>query len=75
MTDYFAKQHRKDLLMRRILDKLDDTVLDYVELAPGQFDFLFITQAETPVAYGCASKPAAASRGGCGTGGCGSCGA
>lgn len=54
---------------------LDDTVLDYVELAPGQFDFLFIPQAEAPAASSCASKPAAASRGGCGGGGCGSCGA
>ena len=33
MTDYFAKQHRKDLLMRRILDKLDDAALDTDELA------------------------------------------
>jgi len=33
VTDYFSKQHRKDLLIRRILDKLDDAALDAEELA------------------------------------------
>jgi len=33
VTDYFARQHRQDLLIRRILDKLDDAALDAEELA------------------------------------------
>ena len=48
---------------------LEDTVLDYVELEPGAFNFIFIpASAETP-----AAAPAA---GGCGSGGCvgGGCG-
>lgn len=52
---------------------LQDTVLDFVEIAPGQSGFVFLpTQAVQ--AEGCSSKPAS-SRGGCGSGGCGSCGA
>lgn len=47
---------------------LEATVLDWVELEPGAFSFIFIP----PTAY--ADEPAPASGGGCGSGGCGSCG-
>lgn len=48
------------------LPLLQDTVLDYVELAPGRFDFVF-AEAEAP-------QPDAPAMG-CGSGGCGRCGA
>ena len=44
---------------------LDDTVLDFVELEPGQFDFVFMPAADFDAAL--------AKAGSCGTGGCGSC--
>lgn len=44
---------------------LDDTVLDFVEVEPGQFDFVFMPSA--------AADTAPASGGSCGSGGCGSC--
>lgn len=46
---------------------LEDTVLDFVELEPGQFNFIFVNQRqEAPDAPGsCAPQ-------GCGSGGCGS---
>lgn len=44
---------------------LDDTVLDFVELAPGQFDFVFMPTS--------ALEAAPAAGGSCGTGGCGTC--
>jgi iron-sulfur cluster assembly protein len=52
-------------------DLLADTVLDYVELNPGEFNFIFIDGREFPgpadpaLGGGCAS-------GGCGSGGCAS---
>lgn len=46
---------------------LDDTVLDYVELEPGEFNFIFIDGRQSQGA--CA--PAASS--GCGGGKCGGC--
>ncbi len=54
---------------------LKDTVLDYVELEPGQFGFVFIPPGAAQ-GGGCGSG-AAKSRGACGSGGCGSgsCGA
>jgi len=53
---------------------LQDTVLDYVEVAPGRFDFVFIPPGEElPPSGGCGTAPKA--QGGCGSGGCGSCGA
>jgi len=52
---------------------LEETVLDYVEVAPGRHDFVFIPPREALVAGdGAAETPPA--RGGCGSGGCGSCG-
>ena len=47
-------------------DLLEDTVLDFVELEPGQYNFIFVQQ-ETDLAGSSAG-------GGCGSGGCGSCG-
>ena len=57
---------------------LADTVLDYVETAPGRFDFVFVPPQEA-VSGGCgsgAAKSGGGSGGGCGSGGCGggSCG-
>lgn len=49
-------------------DLLEDTVLDFVELEPGQFNFIFASQqpvARAPAASGC-------NTGGCSSGGCGS---
>lgn len=43
---------------------LDDTVLDYVELEPGAFNFIFIDARQTQ------DGPAPASSGGCSSGGC-----
>lgn len=48
---------------------LDATVLDWVELEPGAFAFIFIPPAEFAP-----EPPAAAAAGSCGSGGCGSCG-
>lgn len=43
---------------------LDNIVLDYVELEPGQFNFIFVDARQL--------EPAPASSGGCGGGSCGS---
>lgn len=53
------------LIAAQYQELLDDTVLDYVELEPGQFNFIFLDarQALGPAA----AAPAA---GGCGSGGC-----
>lgn len=53
------------LIASQYQELLDDTVLDYVELEPGQFNFIFLDarQALGPAA----AAPAA---GGCGSGGC-----
>ncbi len=53
---------------------LADTVLDYVETAPGRHDFVFVPPPE-PVVAGCGVAAAPQARGGCGSGGCGGCGA
>lgn len=45
-------------------DLLDDTVLDYVELEPGEFNFIFIDARQAQ------NAPAPASGGGCSSGGC-----
>ena len=52
---------------------LQDIVLDYVEVEPGHFDFVFIPPAEAQ-AGACGSAAPKAS-GGCGSGACGTCGA
>jgi iron-sulfur cluster assembly protein len=46
-------------------DLLNGAVLDFVELNPGEFNFIFINPNDSE---------AAPSAGGCSTGGCGSCG-
>ena len=46
---------------------LAQTVLDFVELAPGDFRFIFI-----PPSAGCASDAPTTHSGGCGSGACGS---
>lgn len=50
---------------------LAGTVLDFVEVQPGTFDFVFASHEPTPADE--ASVAAAAARGGCGSGGCGGC--
>lgn len=54
-----AEQHR---------ELLDDTVLDFVELNPGEFNFIFM---DAKLAE---SAPSSAASTGCGSGGCGGCG-
>lgn len=54
---------------------LEDTVLDFVELEPGQFNFIFVNQRQEAqdaqdAPGGCA--PQACGGGSCGGGGCGS---
>lgn len=44
---------------------LDDVVLDYVELVPGEFNFIFVNGRQAQGA------PEKASSGGCSSGGCG----
>ena len=44
---------------------LDDVVLDYVELVPGEFNFIFVNGRQSQGA------PEKASSGGCSSGGCG----
>ena len=46
-------------------DLLDDTTLDFVELEPGDFNFIFVDSRQAA---------SAASGGSCSTGGCGGCG-
>ena len=53
---------------------LADTVLDYVEVTPGRFDFVFIPPPE-PMAAGFGAQAPTQAQGACGSGGCGSCGA
>jgi iron-sulfur cluster assembly protein len=53
-------------------DLLMDTVLDYVELNPGEFNFIFMDASLTA----CVPAQASTGGGGCGSGGCssGGCG-
>lgn len=55
---------------------LEATALDYVELEPGRFDFVFVPLAEQLMVDGALAGPAKAgggcSKGGCSGGGCGS---
>lgn len=55
------------LLGARSRPYLVSTVLDYVEIEPGRFDFVFIPSEEP-------SPPADQAGGGCGSGGCSRCG-
>jgi iron-sulfur cluster assembly protein len=48
---------------------LDATVLDWVELEPGAFAFIFIPPDAVPAGR----EPEPPASGGCGSGGCGSC--
>ncbi|MBL0124509.1 MAG: iron-sulfur cluster assembly accessory protein [Betaproteobacteria bacterium] len=53
---------------------LADIELDYVELTPGEFNFIFVPSASAPAASATsipAPAPAPKSTGGCGGGGCG----
>ena len=53
---------------------LDGAVLDFAEAAPGRLDFVFIPAPETVAAAEGIEQPQPKPRGGCGSGGCGSCG-
>lgn len=54
---------------------LAGTVLDYVQVAPERFDFVFVPLDEPVAVDGTApAGPVAQARGGCGSGSCGSCG-
>jgi iron-sulfur cluster assembly protein len=55
------------LISEQHKDLLDDTVLDFVELNPGEFNFIFIDALQA------ASAPPEPVSQGCGSGGCGSC--
>lgn len=48
-------------------DLLDDTVLDFVELEPGEFNFIFIDARQAQ------NTAAPAAGGGCSSGSCGGC--
>jgi len=48
-------------------DLLENITLDYVELEPGDFQFIFIDRAEHPLGAGADAAP----KGGCGSGKCG----
>lgn len=50
---------------------LADTVLDYVEVEPNRFEFVFVPPSSEAEATGCATGATRAG-GGCGSGGCGS---
>ena len=52
---------------------LDGTVLDYVEVAPGRHDFIFIPPGAATAADGDAAATPLP-QDGCGSGGCGRCG-
>ena len=53
---------------------LADTVLDYVEIEPGRFDFVFIAADGVAPPDGESAGPEKGARG-CGGGSCGNCGA
>jgi iron-sulfur cluster assembly protein len=48
---------------------LEDTVLDFVEIEPGEFSFIFVPPQAAESAGGCATT--GSSGGGCGSGACG----
>jgi len=51
---------------------LEGTVLDFVEVTAGHFDFVFIPP-EVSAGAGCGSLPSPQAGGGCGGGACGAC--
>ncbi len=52
---------------------LVDTVLDYVELEPGEFNFIFIDASQSPSSCGSErASPGGCDSGGCSSGGCAS---
>jgi iron-sulfur cluster assembly protein len=51
---------------------LEDTVLDFVELQPGEFNFIFVNQREETPQTGGGCAPQGCGGGSCGGGGCGS---
>jgi iron-sulfur cluster assembly protein len=53
---------------------LADTVLDYVELNPGEFNFIFMGGSPSQCATGAAAAGGGCGSGGCSAGGCGSAG-
>lgn len=53
---------------------LMDTVLDYVELNPGEFNFIFMDASQSQCAPEQASTGGGCGSGGCSSGGCGSTG-
>lgn len=55
------------LIAPRSHELLEGATLDFVELRPGEFQFVFINPNDPGTAGGCSSRPAS-------SGGCGSCG-
>lgn len=53
---------------------LAGTLLDYVEIEPGRFDFVFMAQDGDAAGGGCGPAAASSTGGACGSGGCGRCG-
>lgn len=53
---------------------LIDTVLDYVELNPGEFNFIFIDGSQSPCATEQVPTGGGCGSGGCSSGGCGNTG-
>jgi iron-sulfur cluster assembly protein len=65
------------LLGARSRPYLAGTQLDYVEVEPGRFDFVFLPMdgtADETGAAGSAADPTTGAAGACGSGGCGRCG-
>ena len=61
------------LLGARSRPYLAGTQLDFVEIEPGRFDFVFLPTDE-PAGEAGGPDPARSAAGGCGNGGCGQCG-
>lgn len=60
------------LIAPRSLDLLSGATLDFVELQPGEFQFVFVNPNDPPQTGGCASRSSGCgSCGGGSTGGCG----
>jgi iron-sulfur cluster assembly protein len=62
------------LLGARSRPFLAATVLDYVEVEPGRFDFIFMAADAPAAADGGPGQEAAPTAGACGSGGCSRCG-